>query len=122
MYDKSVALIKMPENDCISVCLYCENDDLLALGERINAQFEGAYMNGYNWDALISLYVGKQDAKLMNEIESDPEAGMYSGYTSFSSENLQKMKRFEAYLRDMLKNEKQLMTFIREHQSEIEWD
>ncbi|CAM2007603.1 Imm51 family immunity protein [Acanthopleuribacter pedis] len=122
MYDERVALIEMPENDCISVCLYCENDDLFALGERINAKFEEAYMNGYNWDALIRCYIGKQDAQLMSEIESDPEAGMYSGYTSFSPENLEKMKRFEAYLRDMLTNETRLMTFIRAHQSEIEWD
>ena len=75
MYKDSIKLIEMSEHDSISLCVYCENDGLLALGDRINEQYEEAYMNGYNWDALISYYVTKKDPDLMSEIGTDPEAG-----------------------------------------------
>jgi hypothetical protein len=122
VYDESIKLIEMPEHDSISVCVYNEHDGLFALGERINARFEEAYMNGYNWDALIRFYVASIDPDLMNEVETDPEAGMFSAYMSYSPANLLKMKRFEAHVRAMLADENSLMNFIQEHYDEIEWD
>lgn len=122
MYDESIKLIEMPEHSSISVCVYNEHDGLLALGERINARFEAAYMNGYNWDALIRYYVENADAALMGELETDPEAGMFSAYMSYSPENLDKMKRFESHVRALLADEKKLMDFIEQHYNKIEWN
>ncbi len=122
MYDESIALIEMPELDSISVCVYNEHDGLFALGERINARFEEAYMNGYNWDALIRFYVATVDPDLMDEVGTDPEAGMFAAYLSYSPENLAKMRRFESHVRKMLADEKALIAFIEEHRDEIEWD
>ncbi len=122
MYDDSIKLIEMPEHDSISVCVYCENDGLFALGERINARFEQAYMNGYNWDALIKYYIGKHDPELMTQVNTDPEAGMFSAYTTFSDQNLALMKLFEEHVRKMVSNENLLMQFIEENENEIEWD
>lgn len=79
-------------------------------------------MNGYNWDALIRFYVASIEPELMAEIGSDPEAGMYSVYMSFSPENLEKMKRFESYVRAVVADEVALMKFIEDHCDEIEWD
>lgn len=122
MYDESIKLLEMPEYDSISLCVYNENEGLFELGERINARFEEAYMNGYNWDAVIRFYVACLDPKLMAEIESDPEAGMYSARMNFSPENLEKMKRFESHVRAMLADEAELLKFIEDHCDEIEWD
>jgi len=122
MYDESIKLMEMPEHDSISVCVFNEQDGLFALGERINAQFEQAYMNGYNWDALIKFYVAKNDPELMKHVETDPEAGMFSAYMSHSDENLSKMKQFEAHVRKLVSDENQLMQFIQENENEIEWD
>lgn len=122
MHDENIKLLEMPEHDSISVCVYNENEGLFELGERINARFEEAYMNGYNWDALISFYVAIIDPALMTEIESDPEAGMYSAYMSLGPENLEKMKRFELHIRAMIADEAALMKFIEDHCAEIEWD
>jgi hypothetical protein len=105
LYDESIKLLEMSDHDSISVCVYIENEGLFELGERINARFEEAYMNGYNWGALIRFYVASIDPELMAEIGSDPEAGMYSAYMSFSPENLAKMKRFESHIRMMLADE-----------------
>ena len=122
MYDDSIKRIEMPENNSISVCVDIENDDLLALGERINAEFDEAYMNGYGWDAVIRFYVEQVDPELMNVVKTDPEAGMFSAYMSYSPENLDSMKRFETHIRTMLADEQALKKFIEENRDEIEWD
>ncbi len=122
VYNESIKLLEMPEHDSISVCVYNENEGLFELGERINARFEDAYMNGYNWDALICFYVASIEPELMAEIEPDPEAGMYSARMSFSPENLEKMKHFESHVRAMVADEAALMKFIEDHCDEIEWD
>ena len=122
MYDESIQLIEMPDLESISVCVYSDHERLAALGERINARFDEAYMNGYNWDALIRFYVGKADRGLMDEVKTDPEAGMFSAYIKYSPDNLEKMKRFESYVRTMLADERALMEFIEANRDEIEWD
>jgi hypothetical protein len=122
MYEESIKLLEMPDHKSISVCVYIENDALFSLGERINARYEDAYMNGYNWDALIRCYVANADPDLMDEVQADPEAGMYSAFMTYSPENLKKMKRFESHIRKMLADEKLLMDFIEEHHDEIDWD
>lgn len=81
VYNDSVKLLELPEHNSISVCVYNENEGVFELGERIHARFEEAYMNGYNWDAMIRFYVAGIDPALMDEIESDPEAGMYSRWS-----------------------------------------
>ena len=122
MYDDSIKMLEMPNHESISVCVYNENEGLLQLGERINKRFEEAYMNGYNWDALIRFYVASLDSALMDEVETDPEAGMFSAYMPYSPENLEKMRRFETYVRAMVADEKALTKFIEKHYDEIEWD
>ena len=121
-YHDSIKLIEMPEHDSISVCVYNEHDGLFALGERINAKHEEAYMNGYNWDALIRFYVAQRDPNLMEEVETDPEAGMFSAYMSYSPENLEKMTRFESHIRAMVSNDEELIAFVDANVGEIEWD
>lgn len=122
MYDNSIKLIEMPEHGSISVCVYIENDGIFQLGEKINERFEEAYMNGYNWDALIRFYVGKVDPDLMQEINTDPEAGMFSAYMPHSEENLDKMRRFESYIRELLSDEAALFKLIEDNRDNIEWD
>lgn len=122
MYDDSIRLIEMPELGSISVCVYNEKDEIFELGERINERFEEAYMNGYNWDALIRFYVGTVDPDLMQEVNTDPEAGMFSAYLPYSEENLGKMRRFESHVRDLVADEAVLFKFIEGNCGDIEWD
>lgn len=122
MYDESIKLLEMPDHKSVSVCVFNEHEGLFELGQRINARFEEAYMNGYNWDALIRFYVASVDPALMDEVETDPEAGMFSANMSYSPDNVAKMKRFEAHVRAMVADEEALMRFIEKHHEEIEWD
>lgn len=122
MFSDNVKLLEMPEYNSISVCVYNENEGLLEFGERLNEKFEEAYMNGYNWDAVISCYVKSVDPELAEVVNSDPEAGMYSAYMEYSEENLEKMKRFEMHVKKMLSDEETLTKFIEENYDSIEWD
>jgi len=122
LYEDSIKLIEMPDLGNISVCVYNEHDGLFAMSERINARFEQAYMNGYNWDALIRYYVEQKDAQLMSEIETDPEAGSFAAYMPHAAGNLEKMQQFEAYIREMVSDEDKLLKFIDDHVDDIEWD
>lgn len=62
------------------------------------------------------------DSQLMAEVETDPEAGMFSAYMSHSPENVEIMKRFAEHVRAMVADEDSPMKFIEEHYDEIEWD
>jgi hypothetical protein len=66
--------------------------------------------------------IANGDPVLMDEVETDPEAGMFSAYMGYSPDNLQKMKRFESHVRAMVADEGELMKFIEKHYEEIEWD
>lgn len=122
MFDDSIKLIEMPEHNSISVCVFSDNDGIFEFGERIYEQFDEAYMNGYNWDALITYYVNSVDPDLMKEVQTDPEAGMFSAYMGYTPDNLEKMKRFEAHIRTMLTDEETLLKFIADNYRKIEWD
>ena len=47
---------------------------------------------------------------------------MFSAYMSHSPENVEKMKRFESHVRDMVADEDALMQFIETNRDKIEWD
>lgn len=122
MFADSVELIQMKDVGSISVCIWCENDEIFELGERINEKYENAYMNGYGWGSLVSYYVHSKEPKLLDHIQPDPEAGMYSARMDASKENLKRMKRFEKYIKELLKSEESVMSFIEKNYEHIEWD
>ncbi|MEQ8571989.1 MAG: Imm51 family immunity protein [Deltaproteobacteria bacterium] len=122
MYDECIEFIEDEENDFVSVCLYVEDGALAALGERINAAFEDAYMNGYNWDILISAYVRTRNPALANKVERDPEAGLASFSLAYSRENIQVMRSYKVLVHELLKDEGALFQFIRDTEPSIDWD
>ena len=97
-----------------------QHDDAFELGRRINERWPMAYMNGYNWEALIHAYVSNHDPGLAAEIESDPEAGMYVALMRLSSQSVERMKRFERLVRDLLGDESALMSFVAAN--DVPWD
>ena len=50
-----VQVFSIGEN--IEILLNAEHEKILALGEKMNAAYEEAYMNGYNWEALLQYYL-----------------------------------------------------------------
>ena len=92
------------------------------VGEQMNAAHEMAYMNGYNWAALLDWYLGQNAPELLEGLEHDPEAGSYAGYYLLSPENEAKAEKVAELIRALVENEAEACRLVREHGDEIEWD
>ena len=115
-----VAMMKSEDN--VSVLLFVEEDIIMAIGEKMNAINEEAYMNGYNWEAFFSYYLTKYAPDVLEGMDADPEAGMYAAHYPLTPENESRAKKFVEIIRSLIENEEELYRIIREESSEIEWD
>lgn len=115
-----VALLK--NEDSISVCLYIEDEKLFTIGEKMNEINEYAYMNGYNWEAFFNYYLEKYAPDVLEGMDSDPEAGMYSAYYDKTPENEARAEKFVQLIRSLVDNEQELYRIVKEEGDDIEWD
>ena len=115
-----VKLFKL-ENS-VEVCLYAEDERLLALMEKMQAACPDAYMNGYNWEAFFNYYLKKHEPDILEGIKTDPEAGMYVAYWPLSPENEARAEKFLGLIRSLIENEAGLCRIVQENGGEIEWD
>ena len=92
------------------------------VGEQMNAAHELAYMNGYNWAALLDWYLAQREPALLEGLEHDPEAGSYAGYYPLSPENEAKAKKVVELIRAMVEAGEEACRLVREHGDDIEWD
>lgn len=100
-----------------------ENPKVMAIGEEMNKICSEAYMNGYNWDAFFNCYLAKNDPEILDLIESDPEAEMYSAFIEdINDESKAMIKRFGQIIEDLFDNEDKILSFIKDNAEEIEWD
>ena len=99
-----------------------EAEKPFAVGQRLNAAHKLAYMNGYNWAALLDWYLAQNAPDLLEGLEHDPEAGSYSAYYPLTPENEAKTEKVAEIIRALVDNEEETFRLIREHGDEIEWD
>lgn len=109
-------------DDSIDVAFYIESEKILAIGDRMNEIHEEAYMNGYNWEAFFNYYLEKNAPDVLEQMDSDPEAGMYAAYYEATPENKERATKFKKIIEHLIENEEELYAFVREHGDEIEWD
>ena len=69
-------------NDIYYRIIYYKNSS----HERLEEINENAYMNGYNWEALLSCYAEHYCPELLDSFEPDSEAGMYAAVFEGSPE------------------------------------
>ncbi len=104
--------------DSISLVFYIENDKVMAIGEKLQEINENAYMNGYNWEAVLNCYIENKAPQLMDSYEADPEAGMYAAYF----ENKEEAEAMADIIVRLIENEDELIEFVSSYGDEIEWD
>lgn len=109
-------------HDMIYIWFYNEDDKILSIGEKMYEINDYAYMNGYNWDAFFHYYMSEHAPDLLEDLESDPEAGSYAAYYPLNEENEKKAERFVQIIISLIENEEELYQIIREKGDEIEWD
>ena len=109
--------------DYISVSFDAGTEDIQALGSKMNEICDAAYMNGYNWDAFFNCYLGQNAPEILDIIESDPEADMYSVYIEdINSETKALAEQLVEIIDDLLNDEEKILSFVKANADDIEWD
>lgn len=123
MQDNSIGYVQVIRSDeYIIVSFDIENESVMKLGDRLNEIEEQAYMNGYNWDALIGYYLNINAPEVLIGLETDPEAGMYAGYYDNNDENMMKAQKLAECIRKMIDDPDELCEFVEENCADIPWD
>ncbi len=115
-----LAVIK--HEDSLSVCFYIDNDKPFAIGDKMHELHEGAYMNGYNWEAFFNYYLAKNNPDIIENMQTDPEASMYVAYYDLTADNEEKARQLVEVIEDLIENEEKLYQIIKENGDKIEWD
>lgn len=115
--------IKIGKTDeYIDLAFYIENEQVMQLGGKLEAINENAYMNGYNWEALLNCCIEKNKPELCGCYDTDSEAGMYAAIFENSPEGEANAKAMTEIIEALIENESELLDFVREYGDEIEWD
>ena len=109
-------------DEYISVAFYIEKERILKIGEKLNEINENAYMNGYNWEALLRYYIGRQYPEVEEHLEHNPEAGMYVGYFKNTPENEKLATKLFEIITELVENEDKLYDLVRHEGTNIQWD
>lgn len=115
-----LAVIK--HEDTLSICFYIENDKPFAVGNKMHELHESAYMNGYNWEAFFNYYLAKNNPDILQDMKTDPEAGMYVAYYDLTADNEENARLFVGIIEDLIENEEKIYQIIKEDGDKIEWD
>ena len=106
----------------VGLTLQASDDRVFSLGQKLESLCPEAYMNGYNWEALLRYYLEKNAPDILENLDPDPEADMYAAHWPLTPENEAKAKRFEDLIRSLIEDEETLCRLVREEGGEIEWD
>ncbi len=109
-------------DDCYDLAFYIEEDEVMAIGEKLEEINENAYMNGENWGILLDFYIEKNAPELIDTYESDPEAGMYAATFESSPEGEKAAQAMADIIISLVEDENKLIDFVSEFGDEIEWD
>lgn len=119
-------LVVAAEENCtnVAVCFNIEAPKPYAFGQKLNALNKQAYMNGYNWEALLTCCLERNLPDLLEGLESDPEAGSYVALYKNTPENIAKANRLADFIAYLVEDEEDLCQLVREDGEtiEIEWD
>lgn len=106
----------------VTIYLNVESAHVLAIGDRLQALHELAYMNGYNWEAVLLHYLKVHKPAFLEDLDSDPEAGSYVLHYPKSAPNQARAEALGTLIRALLEQPEQLETFVKENGAEISWD
>ncbi len=108
--------------DEICITFYIENENVMMVASKMEEINEEAYMNGYNWEVFFNYYLEKNEPELLEELDTDSEAGLYSAFYPYSDENEKRAKKFGEIICNLIENPEELYRIVQEESDEIEWD
>ncbi len=112
----------MEDQDSIILTLYVESEELMEIGEMLREINPNAYMNGENWNILLDAYLEANAPYLLDDMDSDPEAGLYTAIYPLNKENRKKAEQFKDLLMSFVAEPGILCEFVSERGRMIDWD
>ncbi|MEP6929843.1 MAG: Imm51 family immunity protein [Flavobacterium sp.] len=119
----------------ISVCFYTQQNDVIEMGKKIKKTVSNSFgkfiirllpnlakMNGYDWEGFINYYLQKNHPEVLQNMETDPEAGMYVAYFTFSVENEKRADSLIEIITDLMENESKFLETIEKDGRLIKWN
>ena len=111
---------KLEHNDQTSVYFNIEADEVMAIGERMEAINEQAYMNGYNWEAFLNHYLQANQPELLDGLDTDSEAGTYVAL--YDKAESDKADKLIDVINELVNSPEKIYNFLKENGEDIEWD
>ena len=115
--------VEIIENDgSLDVMFYIDRAEIMAIGEELAAINANAYMNGYNWQALLDCYITKFAPGLAFDFEADSEADMFAAYFEKSEEGARNAMTLVNIIKSLIEDKQKLFRFVSEYGDEVDWD
>lgn len=106
----------------ITIVLQVESNYVMTIGDALQKLHEYAYMNGYNWDAVLSHYLEKHHPELTEGLDRDPEAGSYAMHYPNEVGYIPHAQALEQVIRSLLQDKERLSAFVQAEGNHIPWD
>lgn len=113
---------KMVCGDEITVTFYIDSEQPAAVANAIRRRVPEIEMNGYNWDAVLVCYLEENHPDLLEDFDSDPEAGMYTAMYPDTPENRERADALCELLEALCEDDETLADFVAENADEIAWE
>lgn len=98
--------------------LFVEADKVMEAGQMAAEVNSSAYMNGYNWEALLDFYIEQETPHLSGTYESDPEANMYfATFTNYSD-----AEEMADIIMNFVEHPHELAEFVERYGDDIQWE
>lgn len=111
---------KNEHDDQTSVYFDIEADEVMAIGEKMEAINEQAYMNGYNWEAFLQHYLKLNNPDLLDGLGADSEAGCYVAI--YDKAQTGKADGLIEVINGLVNNPAKIYSFLEANGDDIEWD
>lgn len=111
---------KTDHDDQVSVYFNIEADEIMAIGEKMEAINDQAYMNGYNWEAFLNYYLQTYQPELLNGLDTDSEAGTYVAL--YGKTDSDKADKLIGVINGLVNNPDEIYSFLKDRGNDIEWD
>ncbi len=114
--------LNIPEKKGMKPYISLDAGHCLAIGEKINEICDDAYMNGYNWEVLLTHYIEKNHRNIdLEHFSFDSEAETCLLLLQ-DKERVADLDMLYYMLCSVFENPQKLYDYVEEHGDEIEWE
>jgi hypothetical protein len=92
----------------------------MAIGQKMEAINEEAYMNGYNWEAFLNHYLQTNHPDLLDGLDTDSEGGTYVAL--YDKADSDKADKLISVINGLVNNPDKIYSFLKDNGEDIEWD